>query len=154
MLVILPENYGNEKKLIEKYKEWIYKKHLFIEEAKREAKRKKVEWRSEEELKEMIEDMVEEFSKELNVKVNRIYFRKLKSKWGSCSNKGNISFNTMLKYLPEELIRYVVFHEMIHLRERRHNKNFWEMMGKKFDDYEKKEKELFAYWFLIQNLKS
>jgi len=152
LLLVLPKNYGDGKKLLEKHKDWIYKKSSIIEEAKRTAKKKKIENRNEEELKGIIKELVKKFSKELKVKVNRIYFRRLKSKWGSCSNKGNLSFNTLLKYLPYDLIKYVVFHEITHLKERKHNKKFWEIISKEFRDYEKKEKDLLAYWFLIQEI--
>ncbi|MBU4075475.1 MAG: M48 family metallopeptidase, partial [Euryarchaeota archaeon] len=74
----------------------------------------------------------------------------IKSKWGSCSPNKNLTINTLLKYLPENLIEYVIFHEMVHLIERKHNKLFWKFIAIKFDNYEEKEKELFEYWFLIQ----
>ncbi|OYT59267.1 hypothetical protein B6U81_06395 [Thermoplasmatales archaeon ex4484_30] len=152
LILVLPKNYGNEKKLIEKYRDWIYRKKLTIEEAKRIARKKKIENRDEKELKNFVKEIVNEYSKEMKAKVNRIYFRRLKSKWGSCSSKGNLSFNILLKYLPNELVKYVVYHEITHLKERRHNKKFWEIISKKFRDYEKKEKELLAYWFLIQEI--
>ncbi|HEC77376.1 MAG TPA: M48 family peptidase [Thermoplasmatales archaeon] len=152
LLLVLPKNYGNEKKIIDKHKDWIYRKSLIIEEAKRKAKKKRIENRNEEELRNIIKKLVKKFSDDLGVKVNIIYFRRLKSKWGSCSNKSNLSFNTLLKYLPYDLIKYVVFHEITHLKERKHNKKFWEIMSKKFRDYEKKEKDLLAYWFLIQEI--
>ncbi len=150
LLLVLPRNYKDERKLIEKYKDWIYRKSLIIEEAKKKAKEKKIEERGEEELKNIVEKLAQKFAKELRVNINKIYFRKLKSKWGSCSNKGNLSFNILLKYLPYDLIKYVVFHEIVHLKERRHNKKFWEIISKKFKDYEKKEKDLLIYWFLLQ----
>ena len=150
LLLVLPRNYKDERKLIEKYKDWIYRKSLIIEEEKKKAKEKKIEERVEEELKNIVEKLAQKFAKELRVNINKIYFRKLKSKWGSCSNKGNLSFNILLKYLPYDLIKYVVFHEIVHLKERRHNKKFWEIISKKFKDYEKKEKDLLIYWFLLQ----
>ena len=150
LLLVLPRNYKDERKLIEKYKDWIYRKSLIIEEAKKKAKEKKIEERGEEELKNIVKKLDQKFAKELRVNINKIYFRKLKSKWGSCSNKGNLSFNILLKYLPYDLIKYVVFHEIVHLKERRHNKKFWEIISKKFKDYEKKEKDLLIYWFLLQ----
>ena len=153
LLLVLPKNYRDEKKLLEKHKDWIYKKSQIIEEARRKAKKMKIEKRNEEELKSLIKELVKNFSNELRVEVNRIYFRQLKSKWGSCSNKRNLSFNTMLKYLPYDLIKYVVFHEITHLKERNHNKKFWEIIGKKFRDYEKRERDLLAYWFLLQEIK-
>ena len=154
LLLVLPKNYRDEKKLLEKHKDWIYKKSQIIEEARRRTKKMKIEKRNEEELKSLIKELVKNFSDELRVEVNRVYFRQLKSKWGSCSNKRNLSFNTMLKYLPYDLIKYVVFHEITHLKEGNHNKKFWEIIGKKFRDYEKRERDLLAYWFLLQEIKN
>ena len=79
----------------------------------------------------------------------------MKSKWASCSIKKNLTFNTLLRYLPNFLIKYVVFHEITHLKEKKHNERFWKIIKKEFKDYQKKEKELLIYWFLIQknNLK-
>jgi len=65
--------------------------------------------------------------------------------------EGNITINTTLKYLPENLIEYVIFHEMAHFIERKHNKHFWNIISKKFKNYKKLEKDLLIYWFLIQS---
>jgi len=81
--------------------------------------------------------------------IHKIYFRRMKTKWASCSLKGNLTVNTLMKYLPEELIRYVIFHETAHLIERRHNDRFWGIISQKFGNYEKMEQDLFSYWFLI-----
>ena len=141
LLLVLPKNYKDENKLIEKHKEWIYKKSLIIDSAKKEVKNKKIRPRSEKEIKDLIINFVDKFSKEKNIGVNKIYFRKLKSKWGSCSQKRNLTFNIALRYLPDYLIRYVVFHEMTHLEEKNHNDRFWCLVAKKFKDYPQKERE-------------
>jgi predicted metal-dependent hydrolase len=74
----------------------------------------------------------------------------MKSKWGSCSSKKNMNFNKLLKYLPDDLIQYVVFHEMTHLKEKKHGKEFWDIISINFKNYQEKENELMDYWFLIQ----
>jgi len=154
LLLVLPKNYREETKLLEKHRDWIYKKGLMIKLAKKEAKKKKIEARSEEELKDFIYALIREFSKDLGVELNKIYFRELRSKWGSCSVKKNLTFNTLLRYLPEDLIRYVVFHEVVHLKEKKHNERFWKYIREKFGDYQKKEKDLLVYWFLVQDILS
>ncbi len=75
---------------------------------------------------------------------------KMKSKWGSCSSRKNLTFNTFLKYLPETLIKYIVLHEMAHLIERKHDHKFWEIVSKKYKNHQKRESDLFSYWFLIK----
>jgi len=56
------------------------------------------------------------------------------------------------KYLPERLIEYVIFHEMAHSWERKHNERFWNAVSKKFKDHQKREKELLVHWFLVQKI--
>ncbi|MBC7076952.1 MAG: M48 family metallopeptidase, partial [Synergistales bacterium] len=64
----------------------------------------------------------------------------------------NLTVNTLLKYLPEDLISYVIFHETAHSVERKHNTNFWELVKRKYPDYQVKEEKLLTYWFLIQEI--
>ncbi|VVB90928.1 Uncharacterised protein [uncultured archaeon] len=97
-----------------------------------------------------ISSTVEIISSDLKININNLYFRRMKSKWGSCSPNKNLTINKLLKYLPDNLIEYVIFHEMSHVIERKHNEHFWRVISTKFDNYEEIEKELFEYWFLIQ----
>ncbi|MEM2144304.1 MAG: M48 family metallopeptidase [Candidatus Jordarchaeaceae archaeon] len=150
LLLILPKNYEDTKNITEKHKEWIYKKALIIKKALEEAKDKTLNLnRTEEELKSLVYSTVTRFKGEFNLDINKVYFRKMKSKWGSLSRKRNLTINTLLKYLPDKLIEYVIFHEMVHIRERKHNDNFWKMISKKFKDHQIMEQELLVYWFLI-----
>jgi predicted metal-dependent hydrolase len=76
----------------------------------------------------------------------------MKSRWGSCSAHRNISINTRLKYLPSLLIKYVCFHELAHLIEQKHDKNFWKLIEDEYTDYHKLEKELGIYWLKVKNI--
>ena len=73
----------------------------------------------------------------------------MRSKWGSCSKAGNLTFNINLKYLPIYLIKYVIFHEISHIISRKHNLKFWNTIELKFKNDQNLETELFTYWFLI-----
>lgn len=53
--------------------------------------------------------------------------------------------------LPEKIIKYVVFHEMTHIKERKHNHNFWQNVIKEFPNYKKMEISLLEYWFYLEN---
>ncbi len=88
--------------------------------------------------------------KDLNTKINRIYFKKMKTKWASPSQNNNLTVNTLTKHLPKSLIDYVKFHETAHSIERKHNETFWELVDKKFPDHSDKENDLLTFWFLIQ----
>ncbi len=153
LILVLPKTYENQSDIIEKHKEWIYKRNSQIVKALEESQKKRLELkRTDKEFKTLIRSFVGNISKELKIDINNIYFRKMKSKWGSCSSKKNLTINTLLKYLPEEIMQYVIFHEMVHLIERKHNEHFWTIISNKFESYSKKEKELFEYWFLIQKV--
>lgn len=154
LLLILPDNYKDHNDIVEKHKNWIQRQSSMIAKALEEAQNKRLELRrTDEEFKKLLYSFVEDISYELKININSIYFRRMKSKWGSCSRNKNLTINTILKYLPDNLIEYVIFHEMVHLIERKHNNHFWKLIAKKFNNYEEIEKELFEYWFLIQNNK-
>jgi predicted metal-dependent hydrolase len=97
-----------------------------------------------------IEQAAEEYTGKFGVRFNRIFVRRERTRWGSCSSNGNLSFNFWLICLPGELIRYVVCHEVLHLKEKRHDRNFWKIMGDEFENYKQFEKNLFEYWSFIQ----
>jgi predicted metal-dependent hydrolase len=61
-----------------------------------------------------------------NFAVGRIILRKQKTIWGSCSAKNNISLNKNLIFLRDELIDYVIMHELAHIRVKNHSRKFWE----------------------------
>jgi predicted metal-dependent hydrolase len=58
----------------------------------------------------------------------------MKSQWGSCNSKGVIAINTKLMYLSERLVRYVVHHEVVHLKVRAHDRTFRHWVEKLFPD--------------------
>lgn len=97
-----------------------------------------------------IEEAAGEYNEKFGVRFNRIFVRRQRTRWGSCSSNGNLSFNFWLICLPRELIRYVVCHEVLHLKINRHGKSFWRIMGGEFENYKQFEKNLFEYWSFIQ----
>ncbi len=57
--------------------------------------------------------------------IRKVFIKNLKSRWGSCSERGNLNFNYKLVFLPSELVDYVIVHELCHLREFNHSPKFW-----------------------------
>ena len=78
---------------------------------------------------------VEYFAKRIGVTYGRITIRNQKTRWGSCSSKGNLNFNCLLMLVPSEVLDYVVVHELCHRKEMNHSKAFWIEVEKVLPDY-------------------
>ena len=75
-------------------------------------------------------------------KINKVSVRNQKTRWGSCSARGNLSFNFNLVQYRKEIIDYVILHELCHLREMNHSIKFWKLVEKICPDYKKLRREL------------
>ena len=149
---ILPMNM-NHHPIMDKYQNWIKDKSIDIKKALLRSERLKLKSRTQPELKQLILSIIDKYSDEYGVVVNRVILRELNSKWGSCSSAGNLTFNKLLSSLPNHHLEYIVFHELMHLIERKHSAKYWALVSEKFPDYKKIEQELLSYWFLINKKK-
>lgn len=75
-------------------------------------------------------DRLNKLAKKHGFTYNKVSIRNQKARWGSCSAKNNISLNMKLVRLPEELIDYVILHELVHLKIKNHSKDFWVELNK------------------------
>lgn len=73
---------------------------------------------------------------------NRVAVRNQRRCWGSCSSKGNLNFSYKLLYLPSELRDYIIVHELCHLKELNHGKQFWQLVSETLPNYKSLIKEL------------
>jgi len=73
---------------------------------------------------------------------NKISIRRQKSRWGSCSKKGNLNFNYKIIYLKPNQLDYLIVHELCHLKEFNHSPKFWALVSQTMPDYFKLKKEL------------
>ena len=151
LLMILPKTGWTPEQVLEKYSGWIKRKQSTIKTAKQKTtERTIINTRTEKMLRTLVDRYAEAAQKDLNTKIHKIYFREMKTKWASHSQINNLTVNTLLKFLPEDLIRYIIYHEIAHNIERKHNENFWNVINRKFPDHNDKENDLLTYWFLIQ----
>ena len=85
--------------------------------------------------KEDLPRRVERLALQVGVSVNRVTIRCQRTRWGSCSAKGNINLNCLLMICPEEVRDYVVVHELCHRREMNHSPRFWAEVERVMPDY-------------------
>ena len=86
-----------------------------------------------------------DLSREYGYNYHRVFIRNQRTRWGSCSVKNNINLNMNLVRLPEELIDYVILHELVHIKHKNHGKKFWGEMDKLVGDGKKLQKRLRGY---------
>lgn len=82
--------------------------------------------------------------------LGKITIKSQKTLWGSCSNQNNINLNINLVNLPQELINYVILHELTHTRVRNHSKQFWQELSKIIPNARKLDKELKSYNMIME----
>ena len=90
----------------------------------------------------LIRSRVEVFSRIMGVTPSRVVVKQQKSRWGSCSSKGNVNLNWRLVMMPPEVLDYVVVHELAHLKVLNHSKGFWDLVGSVLEDYPQRRKRL------------
>ncbi|MGI8422303.1 MAG: M48 metallopeptidase family protein [Gaiellaceae bacterium] len=83
-----------------------------------------------------IEQVARTEAERLGLRFAGIQIRDQRTRWGSCSSRGTLSFNWRLALAPAEVLDYVVMHELCHLREGNHSPRFWALLAAARPDYE------------------
>lgn len=146
--VVVRSPYSVTKKQVEQFlhekRGWILKQ----QEELKDAQEKKIviteEMRTDgvQKALEKIPKRVAYYASIMGVSYGRITIREQKTRWGSCSSKGNLNFNWKLILLPEEVLDYVVVHELAHRKEMNHSKEFWKIVESVLPDYRERRKRL------------
>ena len=135
------------KSFILQHKSWI-EKHLKKAEERQKAGENIVPLTYEEikaladEALKVIPERVRYYAPKVGVTYGRITIRNQRTKWGSCSSKGNLNFNCLLMLAPPEVLDSVVVHELCHLKEMNHSDRFYAEVLRVYPDYPKWNKWL------------
>lgn len=81
--------------------------------------------------------------------INSVHIKSQRTRWASCSSASTISLNLRLMFLPSNLVRYVLLHELMHVHEMNHSRSFWARVADVAPDFEKVDRELRDAWRLI-----
>ena len=93
-----------------------------------------------------LEPWLRHLAEEYGFTINRVFIKSQRTRWGSCSEKKNINLNMKLLFLPEELVHYVMLHELCHTVHLNHSKRYWALVGDHVPDYAARRKALREAW--------
>ncbi|MCI8666319.1 MAG: M48 family metallopeptidase [Dorea sp.] len=129
---------------IEERRDWILKNQKALKEKQDQKMVITQEMRKAgvEKAMEIFPKRVEYYARLMGISYGRITIREQKTRWGSCSGRGNLNFNWKLTLMPPEILDYVVVHELAHRKEMNHSKDFWKIVEQVLPDYQKRRKRL------------
>lgn len=90
----------------------------------------------------LAKERVEYFNRIYGFTVNKISVKNQRTRWGSCSKKGNLNFNYKIALLSPPVADYIIVHELCHLGGFSHSREFWDLMAKTIPDYPEIRREL------------
>lgn len=147
VVLTVPKNgtIENAKIFLAKKRKWILEKTYFFKTRKvpRKTKPTRTEYlHNKNEALNRVKNKILQINQYYGFMIGKITIRNQSTRWGSCSKKGNLNFNFKVKYLPEELLDYLVTHELCHLQEFNHSKKFWDLVKKRVPNYKLLRKKL------------
>lgn len=135
-------------KLVERKTDWIIEK---IELMKSKPKKMLAHYsakdfkENKEKALRFVVERITHLNKFYNFKINNIRIKNQKTRWGSCSSKGNLSFNYKIIFLPKYLADYIIVHELCHFKEMNHSQRFWSLVAEQIPDHKIRRKEVHLY---------
>ena len=123
-------------KIVKSKEEWI-KKTL----EKNKIKSEKEKLYTDEEFKTIVEETANELIRETGLIPNKVRIRDIKYAWGSCSANKNVTISYKLIYYSKDVIKYVILHELCHIKYMNHSKAFWDLVANYMPNYKEIKKE-------------
>lgn len=136
---------------IKERQDWIVQKWFLAEEKKRLASQRpqpdyiinpELEAVYKKKARQQLEARCAYFAELMGVAYNRISIRSAKTRWGSCSARGNLNFHWKLILMPPQVLDYVVVHELAHRKEMNHSPRFWARVEAVLPDYKQRRRWL------------
>lgn len=90
----------------------------------------------------LVSERVEHWNRQYGCRIGSISIRNQKSRWGSCSRAGNLAFNYRVVHLDPDLLDYIIVHELCHLLELNHSRQFWNRVAQTIPDYAQRRMSL------------
>ena len=132
--VIFAQSHGDWiLKTREKVLQRVFQRPIYTDAEMQEGKRR---------LRRCLEERLPVFSSKMGVSYGKVAIRDQKTRWGSCSRNGNLNFNWKLSLVPDEILDYVIVHELAHRIEMNHSADFWREVEKVLPDYRERRKWL------------
>lgn len=129
---------GLVEKFLQEKKEWIENKVTYFSQFRNRpiARLNKEDYRKyKREAHDLALERVEYFNQFYGFAYKKINIKNQKTRWGSCSAKGNLNFNYKILFLPKAVRDYIIVHELCHLKEFNHSKKFWSLVEKTIPDF-------------------
>jgi len=133
---------------IEKNSGWILRKRNLWSDKRQDPQArlpKVVTAAGKRQIRRLIEQRVAYYAELMGIAYGKIAIRSQRTRWGSCSSDGNLNFNCRLLFVPQDLLDYVVVHELAHRRHMDHSPEFWSEVEKYMPDYRERRERLKQY---------
>ncbi len=96
--------------------------------------------------RERLSPRLAELAQELGMSLKGVTIRRQRTRWGSCSSRGKISLNCSLLFMPPEVVRYLMVHELSHLQHMNHSEAFWRAVERHEPNFRHLDRQLTAGW--------
>ena len=90
-----------------------------------------------EQARSLVASRLAHFNQHYKFNLKKVFIKNQKSRWGSCSSKGNLNFNYKIALLPPHLADYIIVHELCHLGQFNHSQKFWALVAETMPDWRK-----------------